>query len=70
MMAMTSTNNPMPRTNAAGIHKGADTHHQLQLMTFVNFSTKKVMNNAPLKPIPPVEIEYFLLSSIVSPPVD
>ena len=45
--------NAIPRTIAIGIHSGAETHHQLQLMTFVSLRTMNVMNSNPKKLTPP-----------------
>ena len=46
-----------------GIHIGDATHIQDQSILFVSFNTRKIINNNPDKPIPPLDFEFILLYS-------
>jgi hypothetical protein len=49
---------------ASGIHSGLVTHHQLQLIVFVNFKIKKIRNNTVVNDIPVVLVLLSMLIDI------
>lgn len=44
--------------NPIGAQSGAVIHHHDQLITLVNFNTRKVMNNRPKNPFPPIIVVF------------
>ena len=62
--------NKQVRANATGTHIGANTHHQLQLMTPVNFNTMNAIVSNPKNEVPPIvvfsSVSFSMLFLIVS----
>jgi hypothetical protein len=66
-IATTSKRIIAPSANPTGIHRGAVTHHQDQLMTWVSLSTRNVKNKRLQKLVPPTVTDDFGFLIYVSP---
>ena len=53
IMNATTPKSAIPIIIALGIQRGAVIHHQLQLITFVNFNVRNTRNRSPVKLVPP-----------------
>ena len=62
IMNATTPKSATPIIIALGIQRGAVIHHQLQLITFVNFNVRNTRNRSPVKLVPPnwiVVLSFF-----------
>lgn len=53
-----SASSPSDRTNAAGIHSGANTHSQLHVIKPVSFNTKNIKNSTVPQPMPLLAVAF------------
>ena len=67
MIATTSKTTIAPSANPTGIQRGAVTHHQDQLMTWVSLSTRNVKNKRLQKLVPPTVTDDFGFLIYISP---
>lgn len=61
IIATTNATTKHPITTAIGIQRGAVTHHQDQVITFVSLRTRNTRNKRLRKLVPPTVTEYLLL---------
>ena len=54
----------MRRLREMGIHNGENTHHQDQVITPINFSTKKMRKRTVQIPIP-VSVFFFIVIVLI-----